>query len=100
MCENGEACATSGNFYRLRLSTAAVRFIPNRFLCLGVPGSERPLGVAEPEAPARPAEPIGVIPRDWWATRPPPGVATREPGVTIAWRAPEPGREPPRRARR
>ena len=40
-------------------------------------------------------EPIGVIPRDWWATRPPPGVATREPRVTIAWRAPEPGREPP-----
>ena len=74
---------------------AAVRYIPNRFLCLGVPGSERPLGVAEPEAPAGPAEPIGVIPRDWWATGPPPGVATREPGVTIAWRAPEPGREPP-----
>ena len=64
--------------------------IPKRFfLCLGVPGSERPLGVEEPErepppgpgvappgvAPpgvdagvaARPEAPMGVMPRDWRA---------------------------------
>ena len=58
-------------------------------MCLGVPGSERPLGVDEPEtepppgpgvappgvAPpgvdagvaARPEAPMGVMPRDWRA---------------------------------